>query len=80
MNYTVGHLPLGHECGGMASIEKNKNKRKKMRERRNRFAMKDEENKCLVSFGCLHLHVDAYYNGVLLKEDNVVAWVVKLLI
>lgn len=41
-----------------------------MRERRNRFSAK------FMSLGCPHVHLDAYYNGVLLKEDNVVARII----
>lgn len=48
-----------------------------MRKRRNRFAA-EERKKLFDLIGCLHVHVDAYYNEVLLEENNVAARVVKL--
>lgn len=60
-----------HPCQTCHIIDKGiKMREKNMRERRNRFSAK------FMSLGCPHVHLDAYYNGVLLKEDNVVARII----
>lgn len=73
-------MVVRHRCREATSlIEKNKDKEggEKMRKRRNRFAA-EERKKLFDLIGCLHVHVDAYYNEVLLEENNVAARVVKL--
>lgn len=57
----------------MSPIEKNKSEGKKTRERRNKLGTIGEEKNCLISFGCLHGHVIAYYNELLLHKSNYLA-------